>query len=190
MINSRDINDLLPEVKTKVEHFVALCEDNGIDLLITSTYRDHESQDALYAQGRTTKGFIVTNAKGGDSYHNYRCAIDVVPLINGKPEWKLSSSMTWSLNQFTVGAFTQYISPVDDTGLLDSVGSPWVIDSQITANLYGQVEFDKGLLANSSLKIGVRNLTDEKPPLSSNGYLGSVYQPYSRYWYMSVRKSF
>lgn len=87
MINSRDINDLLPEVKTKVEHFVALCEDNGIDLLITSTYRDHESQDALYAQGRTTKGFIVTNAKGGDSYHNYRCAIDVVPLINGKPEW-------------------------------------------------------------------------------------------------------
>ena len=87
MINSRDLNELLPEVKTKVEHFVALCEDNGIDLLITSTYRDHESQDALYAQGRTTKGFIVTNAKGGDSYHNYRCAIDVVPLINGKPEW-------------------------------------------------------------------------------------------------------
>ncbi len=109
---------------------------------------------------------------------------------NGKPEWKWSSSVTWSLNPFTVGAYTQYISPVDDTGLLDSVGSPWVIDSQMTANLYGQVEFDKGLLANSSLKIGVRNLTDEKPPLSSSGYLGTLYQPYSRYWYMSVRKSF
>ena len=87
MINSRDINELLPEVKNRVEHFIALCEDNHIDLLITSTYRDFESQDALYAQGRTTKGFIVTNAKAGESYHNYRCAVDVVPLVGGKPLW-------------------------------------------------------------------------------------------------------
>jgi len=68
MINSRDINELLPEVKSRVEHFIALCQDNNIDLLITSTYRDIESQDALYAQGRTTKGHVVTNAKGGESY--------------------------------------------------------------------------------------------------------------------------
>lgn len=87
MINSRSLDELLPEVKSRVEHFIALCQDNGIDLLVTSTYRDAESQDALYAQGRTTKGFIVTNAKGGESYHNYRCAVDVVPLINGKPDW-------------------------------------------------------------------------------------------------------
>jgi len=87
MINSRDINELLPEVKSRVEHFIALCEDNGIDLLITSTYRDNESQDALYNQGRTTKGYVVTNAKAGESYHNYRCAVDVVPLVGGKPMW-------------------------------------------------------------------------------------------------------
>jgi peptidoglycan LD-endopeptidase CwlK len=87
MINSRDINELLPEVKAKVEHFIALCHDNNIDLLVTSTYRDNESQDALYNQGRTTKGYVVTNAKAGESYHNYRCAVDVVPLVNGKPVW-------------------------------------------------------------------------------------------------------
>ena len=51
MINSRDLNELLPEVKTKVENFIALCKDAGIDLLITSTYRDNESQASLYAQG-------------------------------------------------------------------------------------------------------------------------------------------
>jgi peptidoglycan L-alanyl-D-glutamate endopeptidase CwlK len=90
MINSRSLDELLPEVKERVEHFVALCADNGIDLLITSTYRDIESQDALYAQGRTTKGYVVTNAKGGESYHNYRVAVDVVPLVGGKPDWDTS----------------------------------------------------------------------------------------------------
>ena len=87
MINSRDINELLPPVKVKVEKFKALCKESGIDLLITSTYRDNESQNALYAQGRTAPGKIVTNAKAGQSWHNFRCAIDVVPLVNGKPVW-------------------------------------------------------------------------------------------------------
>ena len=87
MINSRDLNELLPQVKTKVEHFIQLCKDSNIDLLVTSTYRDFESQVALYSQGRTSPGKIVTNAGPGDSYHNWRCAIDVVPLVNGKADW-------------------------------------------------------------------------------------------------------
>ena len=87
MINSKDLNELLPQVKTKVEHFIQLCKDNNIDLLVTSTYRDLESQAALYSQGRTSPGKIVTNAGPGDSYHNWRCAIDVVPLVNGKADW-------------------------------------------------------------------------------------------------------
>jgi peptidoglycan L-alanyl-D-glutamate endopeptidase CwlK len=87
MIASRSIDDLLPVVKEKVKKFVALCKGDGIELLITSTYRDNESQNALYAQGRTEPGKIVTNAKGGQSFHNYRCAVDVVPLVNGKPDW-------------------------------------------------------------------------------------------------------
>ena len=87
MINSRNINDLLPNVQVRVEKFIELCDEEGIDLLITSTYRDNESQEALYEQGRTRPGKIVTNAKPGESWHNYRCAIDIVPLINGKPNW-------------------------------------------------------------------------------------------------------
>ena len=87
MIASRSIDDLLPVVKEKVKKFVALCKGDGIELLITSTDRDNESQNALYAQGRTEPGRVVTNAKGGQSFHNYRCAVDVVPLVNGKPDW-------------------------------------------------------------------------------------------------------
>jgi len=36
----------------------------------------------------------------------------------------------------------------------------------------------------------VRNITDEAPPLASGGYVGTVYQPYGRYWYASIRKAF
>ncbi|MEM2159407.1 MAG: M15 family metallopeptidase [Candidatus Nitrosotenuis sp.] len=87
MINSRSLDELLPVVKDKVERFISVCKENHIDLLVTSTYRDMESQAALYAQGRTTPGKKVTNAKPGFSFHNWRCAVDIVPLRNGKPVW-------------------------------------------------------------------------------------------------------
>jgi peptidoglycan L-alanyl-D-glutamate endopeptidase CwlK len=87
MINSRKLEDLLPQVRTRVEAFLKAADEAGIDLLVTSTYRDNASQDALYAQGRTAPGRIVTNAKAGQSFHNHRCAVDVVPVRNGKPVW-------------------------------------------------------------------------------------------------------
>ena len=90
MINSRDISVLAPPVLLRVQLFIKACADQGIDLLVTSTYRDVESQNALYAQGRTMQGPIVTNAKGGESFHQYKCAVDVVPIVNGKCVWDTS----------------------------------------------------------------------------------------------------
>lgn len=46
------------------------------------TLRTFAEQDALYAQGRTKPGAIVTKAKGGQSYHNYGLALDIVLLID------------------------------------------------------------------------------------------------------------
>lgn len=46
------------------------------------TLRTFAEQDALYAQGRSKPGAIVTKAKGGQSYHNYGLAIDIVLLID------------------------------------------------------------------------------------------------------------
>lgn len=87
MINSRSLEDLHPAVRRRVEALLKAAKGEGIDLLVTSTYRDLESQAALYAQGRTAPGKIVTNAKPGQSWHNHRCAVDVVPLRAGKPVW-------------------------------------------------------------------------------------------------------
>lgn len=87
MINSRKIEDLRPEVAEKCEAFIAACEQEGIDVIITSTYRDDESQSMLYAQGRTIPGAKVTNAKAGHSFHNFRVAFDFVPVVSGKAVW-------------------------------------------------------------------------------------------------------
>jgi peptidoglycan L-alanyl-D-glutamate endopeptidase CwlK len=87
MINSRKLEDLHPKVKTLCEQFIASCDKQGIDILITSTYRDGESQNELYSQGRTNPGRVVTNARAGQSYHNWRVAFDFVPLVFGKPAW-------------------------------------------------------------------------------------------------------
>lgn len=87
MINSRDVKELHPKVQAMANKMIADCKAAGLDFIITSTYRDAESQNALYAQGRTTKGSIVTNAKAGQSWHNYRLAFDIVPIKNGKPVW-------------------------------------------------------------------------------------------------------
>lgn len=94
MLSSRQIDDLHPVVALKCRQFKAACEHAGIDILITSTYRDNESQTALYAQGRTKSGPKVTNAKGGQSWHNYRLAFDFVPIVNGKAAWSDTALFT------------------------------------------------------------------------------------------------
>lgn len=94
MINSRKIEDLNPRVATLCMAFIAECDKAGIDVIITSTYRDNESQNALYAQGRTLAGKKVTNAKAGQSYHNYRIAFDFFPIVNGKADWNNVANFT------------------------------------------------------------------------------------------------
>lgn len=87
MINSRSLDELHPKVKALAEKFITECDKSGIDVLIYSTYRDAEAQNELYAQGRTKRGKIVTNAKAGQSFHNWRVAFDFVPVMFGKARW-------------------------------------------------------------------------------------------------------
>ena len=89
MINSRLIEDLDPHAQSVCRQHIMACEAIGIELLVTSTWRDIESQDELYKVGREPGDLRrrVTNAKGGKSWHNYRVAYDVVPLVGGKCVW-------------------------------------------------------------------------------------------------------
>ena len=105
---------------------------------------------------------------------------------NGKPRWKWNASLVWDLDEAVqIGAYTQYTGSVEDTGLRDSDGVNWAVDDTLTGNLYVQFNVSDSY----RLRLGARNITNEQPPLSSDGYLGSLYNPYGRYWYANVRVS-
>ena len=61
---------------------------HGLTVKITSGNRTYAEQDALYEQGRTKPGSVVTNAPGGFSNHNFGLAWDITLFDrDGKPVW-------------------------------------------------------------------------------------------------------
>lgn len=74
---------LQPLVAIKVDKVIATMAMMGHPVRVTDGYRSFERQDELYAQGRTTPGIKVTNARGGESFHNYGCAVDFVFVKEG-----------------------------------------------------------------------------------------------------------
>src|SRR5690606_7828810 len=76
MVTNRRIRELHPRLGIAARQFINTVEGElGIQLRITQGYRSIAEQDALYAQGRTAPGEIVTNARGGQSNHNYGLAL-------------------------------------------------------------------------------------------------------------------
>lgn len=76
---------LHPKVRDEVITLIekAECQLAGnLAIRIVQGLRTIEEQNALYAQGRSKPGNIVTNARGGSSYHNYGLAIDFAILVD------------------------------------------------------------------------------------------------------------
>jgi peptidoglycan L-alanyl-D-glutamate endopeptidase CwlK len=106
MLSSRKLDDLATPAKIRALKFISAAKDAGIDLIVTCTMRDFDAQAAIYAEGRTREeldavglhdlkpapGPIRTNARPGDSYHQYACALDVVPLRAGKCVWNTTGA--------------------------------------------------------------------------------------------------
>ncbi|WP_279587256.1 M15 family metallopeptidase [Jeotgalibacillus salarius] len=67
---------LHPAVEEKRDELVLKSAEQEINIVITDGFRSFDEQDDIYAQGRTRDGNIVSNARGGESYHNYGLAID------------------------------------------------------------------------------------------------------------------
>ncbi|MGG4434630.1 peptidoglycan-binding protein [Priestia megaterium] len=78
-------------IRDMVIQLIKKAYDQKIYVAITQGFRSIDEQNALYAQGRTTGGSIVTNARGGYSFHNYGLAVDFVLLNESKqPVWNVN----------------------------------------------------------------------------------------------------
>jgi peptidoglycan L-alanyl-D-glutamate endopeptidase CwlK len=88
MADSRKLEDLHPRVQAMARRLLDDAARAGIPLTVTFTLRSMETQAALYAQGRSKPGKIVTNARPGYSFHNFGLALDVAPTELLKlPNW-------------------------------------------------------------------------------------------------------
>lgn len=151
---------------------------NAAHLLRFDQEPSPEAREIIEAQesGEIAAGFVVDGAEG-------------LLRQNGNPRWRLSSSLTWRLGNFGAGVFASHVGSVRDTGATLADGTQFVVDDWAYANAYVQYTFDDGPLENTRIRLGVRNLTDEDPPLadSSFGYLGGLHSSRGRYWYASIR---
>lgn len=75
--SERAISTLLPEVQPYARALVTQAATAGITIKVICGTRTFEEQEALYAQGRTVPGPIVTHARGGESNHNFGIAFDI-----------------------------------------------------------------------------------------------------------------
>jgi len=82
--SSNDISSLNPYVALLARRFLELTRANNLDVRIYNAFRSWDEQDRTFAQGRTLPGDVVTNARGGDSYHNWGLAFDAAPYENGQ----------------------------------------------------------------------------------------------------------
>ena len=76
-----------PELAKRTTALIQALAAKGHTIEVVQGLRTFAEQDALYAKGRTKPGQIVTNAKGGQSNHNYGLAVDLCPFVEGKPQW-------------------------------------------------------------------------------------------------------
>lgn len=96
-----DRSKLHPWLDYKLSLLLKKCAKKGIYLIITEGFRTKEYQDALYAQGRTKPGKIVTGAKGSDyaSQHQWGIAFDIAMNYDVDGDGKVSDD-TWNAKGF------------------------------------------------------------------------------------------
>lgn len=114
-------------------------------------------------------------------------------LQNGLPEWRATSTLTWRNGSWGAGLYSSYVSEVYDTSATLADGTMWEVDDWLTHNVYVQYDFDMpGVLNDTRLRVGVRNIEGKDPPLAdqSFGYLGSLHSNRGRWFYATLRKSF
>ena len=76
-----------PELARRVRLLADKCSLNGTILHVTCGLRTYSQQDALFRQGRTMPGKVVTQARGGYSAHCFGYAVDIVPADESFPDF-------------------------------------------------------------------------------------------------------
>jgi hypothetical protein len=91
---SKRLDSLEPDFKPIVEELLAKTEAvTNRKWGISDGRRTMAEQRNIYAQGRTKPGKVVSNAKPGQSAHNFGYAVDIWPMKGDDFDWGASGSL-------------------------------------------------------------------------------------------------
>ncbi len=82
LVRIDSIDQLNNKTREAIELFLEISEDEGLDVIVTETYRSQERQEYLYTLGRTAEGNVVTWTK--NSEHTKRSAFDIAKNVKGE----------------------------------------------------------------------------------------------------------
>lgn len=114
--------------------------------------------------------------------------------IEAKPRWRANASLSWSHDQWSAGVSARYVGKVYDNDVVADADPDKVlkIPGWLTFNTYADYRFEGGALNDTRVRFGIKNLTDEEPPLfdNSRGYSSELHSNRGRYFYLDLLKKF
>lgn len=153
------INLLHPKIKEDVykiyDEIVAALSGSAI-CRFAYTLRTFAEQDALYAQGRTKAGAKITNAKGGQSYHNYGLAIDIVLLVDKDKNGTFETASWETTKDFDNDKIADWMEIV---AIFKRYGFEWGGDWKFNDTPHFQKTFGKSI--NELLYLHTNNKVDK-----------------------------
>ena len=123
----------------------------------THTLRTFAEQNKLFAQGRTAPGKIVTRARGGQSYHNYGLAIDIVLLVDRDGNGTFESALWDTKSDFDQDGRADWMEVVD---VFKRHGWEWGGDWRFVDAPHFQKTF--GYSIKQLLDLKIKNKVDAK----------------------------
>jgi peptidoglycan L-alanyl-D-glutamate endopeptidase CwlK len=98
-VSEARLQQVYPALADKVRRMADMLSSEGIVIRVVQASRTWAEQQALYEQGRSRQGKIVTNCQGGRSYHNFGLGVDCCPSTHGPgmpydPDWN-AAHPTW-----------------------------------------------------------------------------------------------
>jgi peptidoglycan L-alanyl-D-glutamate endopeptidase CwlK len=161
----RDINELSEVAQKACQLFLQKCQEAGLNVRITETYRSQERQNYLYAQGRTRAGKIVTWTL--KSNHTGRMAWDICKNVAGQEYsdeafFKKAGEIAKSLGITWGGSWTTPDTPhFEVTANWQAPVEEYVIQSQ-KIRLNGKEKIVNAIVQDGNNYIKLQDLRDDQ----------------------------
>lgn len=95
-LSRKRLADVHVELRERVEDIADALFKQSVVVEVVSGLRTYAEQSKLYAQGRSAPGKRVTNARAGESWHNFGLAVDLCPMKRGAFDWDAPRPV-WSI---------------------------------------------------------------------------------------------